>query len=149
MLAGTALSAGSSAKPITQEVTITVSDGTTLACGLVLPGGDPPTAGWPGVILFPGLGQTHAALETTATSSFAPAGLVSLTCDPRGTGASGGKFDLAGTQDVADARDLFAWLAGQAAVSDTEIGAFGLSSGGAVVWNAAVAGVPFKAIVPA
>ena len=34
-------------------------------------------------------------------------------------------------------------------VSDTQIGALGLSLGGGEVWNAAVAGVPFKAIVPA
>jgi len=32
----------------TQEVTIQVSDGTKLACGLVLPDGNPPPGGWPG-----------------------------------------------------------------------------------------------------
>jgi hypothetical protein len=50
---------------------------------------------------------------------------------------------------VQDARDLFDWLAARSDVSDTRIGAFGLSLGGGAVWNAAVAGVPFKAIVPA
>src|SRR5581483_3760686 len=44
---------------------------------------------------------------------------------------------------------LFTWLAARNDVSDTQIGAFGLSLGGGEVWNAAVAGVPFKAIVPA
>src|SRR2546423_10520771 len=33
-------------------------------------------------------------------------------------------------------------------VSDTQIGALGFSLGGGAVWNATVAGVPFKAIVP-
>src|SRR6266496_2156905 len=81
--------------PTTQELTITVSDGTKLACGLVLPGGSPPAGGWPGLLLFHGLGQTHAYMETIANAAFA------------------------------------------------------LSLGGGAVWNAAVAGVPFKAIVPA
>lgn len=133
----------------TQELTLTVSDGTKLACGLVLPGGSPPDSGWPGLLLFPGLGQTHAAMETIANASFAPAGFASLTCDERGTGASGGAFDLAGPTDVQDVHDLFTWLAARSYVSDTEIGAFGLSAGGAEVWNAAAAGVPFEAIVPA
>lgn len=144
MLAGTR--AGG---PTTQELTITASDGTKLACGLVLPGGSPPSSGWPGLLLFHGLGQTHAFMETIATVAFAPAGFASLACDARGTGASGGKFGLDGSAEVQDARDLFASLASRPDVSDTEIGGFGLSLGGGAVWNAAVAGVPFKAIVPA
>ena len=48
-----------------------------------------------------------------------------------------------------DAQDLFNWFAARSDVSDTKIGALGLSLGGGEVWNAAVAGVPFKAIVPA
>jgi hypothetical protein len=79
---------------------------------------------------------------------FAPAGFASLACDARGTGASGGNFDFDGAKDVQDARDLFDWLAARPDISDTEIGAFGTGLGGAEVWNAAVAGVPFKAIVP-
>jgi predicted acyl esterase len=50
---------------------------------------------------------------------------------------------------VQDAQDLFDWFANRNDVSNTQIGAFGLSLGGGEVWNAAVAGVPFKAIVPA
>ncbi|HZT94956.1 MAG TPA: CocE/NonD family hydrolase [Gaiellaceae bacterium] len=135
--------------PSTQELTITASDGTKLACGLVLPGGSPPTGGWAGVLLFHGLGQSHAFMETIAQAALAPAGLASLACDARGTGASGGTFGLDGPQEVQDARDLFTWLAARNDVSDTQIGAVGLSLGGGEVWNAAVAGVPFKAIVPA
>lgn len=139
----------SAARASTQELTITVSDGTALACGLVLPSGSPPAGGWPGVILFHGLGQSHAAMETIAAAALAPAGFASLACDARGTGASGGTFGLDGPKEVQDAHDLFNWFAGQPEVSDTQIGAFGLSLGGGAVWNAAVAGVPFKAIVPA
>ena len=81
--------------------------------------------------------------------ALAPLGFASLACDARGTGASGGKFGLDGPNEVQDARDLFDWFAARTDVSDTQIGAFGLSLGGGEVWNAAVAGVPFKAIVPA
>ena len=88
-------------------------------------------------------------METIADAAFAPAGFASLACDARGTGASGGTFGLDGPSEVQDARDLFTWLAARTDVSDTQIGAFGLSLGGGAVWNAAVAGVPFKAIVPA
>jgi len=137
----------SAARASTQELTITVSDGTALACGLILPSGSPPAGGWPGVILFHGLGQSHAAMETIAGAALAPLGFASLACDARGTGASGGMFGLSGPKEVQDARDLFNWFAARGDVSDTQIGAFGLSLGGGAVLNAAVAGVPFKAIV--
>jgi len=149
VVAASSVSAGTRAAQATQELTITVSDGTKLACGLVLPGGSPPTGGWPGLLLFHGLGQTHAYMETIANAAFAPTRFASLACDARGTGASGGKFGLDGLKEVQDARDLFTWLAARSDVSDTRIGAFGLSLGGGAVWNAAAAGVPFKAIVPA
>jgi len=131
-----------------QELTITASDGTPLACGLVLPDGQPPAGGWPGLLLFHGLGQTHATAETAATLGFAPAGYASLACDARGLGGSGGRFGLDGPRETQDARDLFSWLAARPDVSDTAIGAFGISLGGGAVWNAAAAGVPFRAIVP-
>lgn len=88
-------------------------------------------------------------MEALATHAFAPAGLASLTCDERGTGDSQGSYDLAGPNDVADVQALFAWFTARSDISDTEIGAYGEAAGGAEVWNAAVAGVPFKAIVPA
>jgi alpha-beta hydrolase superfamily lysophospholipase len=134
--------------PTTKELTIKASDGTSLACGLVLPGGSPPSGGWPGLLLFHGLGGSHTDLEPIAQAAFAPAGFASLACDTRGTGGSGGRFGLDGAREVQDTRDLFNWLAARSDVSNTQIGAFGLSLGGGEVWNAAAAGVPFKAIVP-
>jgi hypothetical protein len=133
--------------PTTQEITVTGSGGVQLACGLTLPVGSPPAGGWPGLLLFPGF-FPHAFMEPLARATFAPAGFASLTCDQRGTGSSDGAADLAGPADVADAQALFDWLAARPDVSDTEIGAYGETLGGAEVWNAAVAGAPFKAIVP-
>jgi pimeloyl-ACP methyl ester carboxylesterase len=139
----------SAARASSQELSITVSDGTTLACGLVLPSGSPPPGGWPGLLLFHGLGQSHGVMDAIADAAFAPAGFASLACDARGTGSSGGTFGLDGPKEGQDARDLFNWLAARSDVSDTQIGALGLSLGGGAVWNAAVSGVPFKAIAPA
>jgi alpha-beta hydrolase superfamily lysophospholipase len=131
-----------------QPVTITASDGTTLACSIVEPDGTPPSGGWPAVILFHGLGGSHTDMEPLATQALAPAGYASLECDARGTGASGGVWGLDGPREDQDARDLFTWLAARPEISDTQIGAFGISLGGGAVWNATAAGVPFKAIVP-
>jgi len=139
---------GASADSGWTTVSIPASDGTPLACAYVIPSGTAPAGGWPGVILFHGLGQSYADMEPIG-AAMAQFGFAALACDARGTGASGGKWGLDGPREVQDAQDLFSWFAGRADVSDTQIGAFGLSLGGGVVWNAAAAGVPFKAIVPA
>jgi dienelactone hydrolase len=139
---------GASAAPGWTEVTIHASDATPLACAYIVPSGTAPTGGWPGVILFPGLGQSHIDMEQYG-SALAQFGFAALACDARGTRSSGGKFGLDGPRDVQDAQGLFNWFAARSDVSDTAIGAFGLSLGGGEVWNAAAAGVPFKAIVPA
>jgi alpha-beta hydrolase superfamily lysophospholipase len=132
-----------------QPVTVTASDGVPLACSFVEPDGTPPPGGWPAVVLFHGLGESRTDMEPIATQAFAPVGLASLECDARGTGASGGQFGLDGPREDQDAQDLYNWLSARPDISDTQIGAFGVSLGGGAVWNAVAAGVPFKAIVPA
>ena len=140
--------AGSALAATPQELTIPASDGTRLACALVEPDGTPPGGGWPALMLFHGLGGTHQDMEPLATQALAPAGYASLMCDARGQGASGGLFGLDGPREIQDVRDLFAWLTARPEISDTAIGALGISLGGGAVWNATAAGVPFKAIVP-
>src|SRR5689334_11704580 len=125
-----------------------MSDGAKLACSLTLPDGTPPAGGWPGVMLFHGLGGKHQELEPLATQFLAPAGYAALACDARGHGTSEGLFGLDGPRDVQDTKELFSWFTARPDVSDTQIGALGVSLGGGAVWNATVAGVPFKAIVP-
>ena len=125
-----------------------MSDGAKLACSLVEPDGAAPTAGWPAVMLFHGLGGRHQDMEPIATQFLAPAGYAALECDARGHGTSEGLFGLDGARDVQDTRELFTWLTARPEISDTQIGALGISLGGGAVWNATTAGVPFKAIVP-
>jgi alpha-beta hydrolase superfamily lysophospholipase len=131
-----------------QQLTIPASDGTQLACSLLLPDGTAPAGGWPAVMVFHGLGGTHQDIEGTAAQYFAPAGFASLMCDARGHGASGGLFGLNGPRDVQDTKELFAWLTARPDISDTAVGGLGVSLGGGAVWSAATSGVPFKAIVP-
>ncbi|MDX6470045.1 MAG: type transport system ATP-binding protein [Gaiellaceae bacterium] len=132
-----------------QQLTIPMSDGVQLACSLVEPDGAPPAGGWPALMLFHGLGGTHEQLlEPLAVQFLAPAGYATLECDARGHGLSGGLFGLDGPRDVQDTRELFTWLTARPEISDTRIGAYGYSLGGGAVWNAAAAGVPFKAIAP-
>jgi len=148
LAAALVLAGGAPAAVAPQELTITAADGTALSCALVEPEGTPPAGGWPAVMLFHGLGGKHQDMEPFAVSALAPAGFASLMCDARGHGTSGGLFGLDGPTDVADTQFLFNWLTARPEISDTQIGAFGISLGGGAVWNAAVAGVPFKAIVP-
>jgi branched-chain amino acid transport system substrate-binding protein len=147
-VAALALACAASANAATpQQLTIPMSDGVQLACSVVVPDGTPPAGGWPGVMLFHGIGGTHHDVEPIAMQSLAPAGYETLECDARAHGASGGSFTLDGPRDVQDTRELFDWFA--ARLGNTNIGAVGFSLGGGLLWSSLAAGVPFKAAVPA
>jgi branched-chain amino acid transport system substrate-binding protein len=146
LLAALALGGSASAATAPQELTIAASDGAKLACGLFEPEGTPPSGGWPAIMMFHGLGGKRQDLYPLGVQ-FAP-GFASLMCDARGHGQSEGLFGLDGPRDVQDTKELFAWLTARPEISDTQIGALGISLGGGAVWNATTAGVPFKAIVP-
>jgi pimeloyl-ACP methyl ester carboxylesterase len=140
--------AGAANAATPQQLTVTVSDGAKLACSVTTPDGSPPTGGWPGVMLFHGLGGKHQDVEPIATGFLAPAGYASIACDARGHGASPCCWALAAPPVVQDVKDLFAYFTTRPDVSDTQIGALGISLGGGTIWNAATSGVPFKALVP-
>ena len=61
-----------------------------------------------------------------------------LTADRR----SGGFASLDGPREVADVRSELQWFAGLPEVSDTQIGACGISLGGGAVWNASSPAFP-------
>src|SRR4051794_34426689 len=148
LLCASGSTAARSDAPTLQEVTITGAGGVQLACDFVLPPGTAPDGGWPGIVLFPTPGVSlDAYYYDGSLTVFAYDGFASVACYERGTGSSGGSFDLAGPLDAQDAQAIFSWFAAQPNVSPTEIGAEGFDLGGAEVWDAAVAGVPFKAIV--
>ncbi len=129
-----------------QDVAIPTSDGVKLASTLYLPDGQPPTGGWPAIMLLHGLGGDREDMNTLAELAFLPGEEYAvLTFDARGHGKTGGLFTLDGPREVADVREAFAWLAARPDIADDRIGAWGISYGGGAVWNALAAGVPFAA----
>jgi predicted acyl esterase len=131
-----------------QDVTIPMDDGVPIAATLSVPDGTPPEGGWPALVFLHGLAgnrqQMNALVESypALTSAYAI-----LTFDARGHGESGGLVGIDGPREVADTRAVFGWLAARSDVSDTKIGAWGISYGGGAVLNSLVAGVPWSAVV--
>ena len=122
-----------------------MDDGVPIFASVLEPGGAPPVGGWPGVMMFHGLGGSHNDLVTLA-QSYVAKGYAVFIPDARGHGKSGGFVSLDGPREVADVRTEFQWFAGLPDVSDTQIGAWGISLGGGAAWNSVVAGVPFRAL---
>ena len=128
-----------------KEVALTMDDGVRIDAALLLPDGTAPAGGWPAVMMFHGLGGNHTGLVPLA-QSYVAKGYAVLVPDARGHGTSGGFVSLDGPREVADVRTEFQWLAALPEISDTQIGAWGISLGGGAAWNSVTAGVPFKAL---
>jgi predicted acyl esterase len=128
------------------EVSLTMDDGVHIDASLLVPAGDAPAGGWPAVMMFHGLGGNHKSLADGLAPAYLAKGYAVLAPDARGHGTSGGFVSLDGPREVADVRAEFQWLAARAEISDTQIGAWGISLGGGAAWNSVVAGVPFKAL---
>jgi predicted acyl esterase len=137
---------GATAAPWTKtDLNVTATDGEQLASTLYEPVGAPPVGGWPAIIMFHGLGGTRASMNTIAELTFANEGYAVLTSDHRGHGQSTGLFNTDGPMEVEDALALFNWLAARPEIDKAHIGAWGISLGGGIVWQALRAGVRFAA----
>lgn len=128
-----------------KDLSLTMDDGVRIDAALLVPDGAAPQGGWPAIMMFHGLGGSHNSLIPIATSYLARGYAVFLP-DARGHGTSGGFVSLDGPREIADVRAEFQWLAARPEISDTQIGAWGISLGGGAAWNSTVAGVPFKAL---
>ena len=122
-----------------------MTDGTRIAYDLYEPDGTAPTAGWPAVLVLHGLGGSKDDMAPVA-EALAAHGYAALAYSARGQGTSTGDLELAGPKEISDERAMEQWLAGLPEVSDTQIGAWGISYGGGQVWNGVAAGIPFKAV---
>ena len=122
-----------------------MDDGARIDAALLVPDGTAPTGGWPAIMLFHGLGQKHGDLLPIA-QTYVAKGYAVFVPDARGHGTSEGFVSLDGPREVADIRTELDWLAARPEVSDTQIGAWGISLGGGAAWNSVVAHVPFKAL---
>jgi ABC-2 type transport system ATP-binding protein len=122
----------------------TMSDGVAIAYDLYEPDGTAPRGGWPGVVIMHGLGGTKDDMAPIA-EVFAAHGYAALAYSDRGHGTSGGVVGLAGPDDVATERAMFDSFRDRPEVSDTAIGAWGISYGGGQAWNGLTAGIPYRA----
>jgi len=121
-----------------------MSDGVKAAYDLYEPDGPAPAGGWQGVVVLHGLGGTKDDMAPIA-NVLAAQGYAALAYTARGHGTSGGDVGLAGPDDIATERAMESWFAGLPEVSDTQIGAWGISYGGGQTWNGLAAGIPYKA----
>ncbi len=141
------VAAGSASAFGRQDLKITADDGLPLAATLYLPSGTPPAGGWPAIIMFHGLGGSREDMNKLAQFAFLPGDTYAvLTYDARGHGETGGLIGIDGPREIADAREVFDWLAARPDINRKEIGAWGISYGGGAVWNSLVAGVPWAAV---
>src|SRR5206468_605136 len=108
----------------------------------------PPAGGWPAIVFLHGLAGNRQQINALV-EGYGPltSGYAILTFDARGHGDSGGLVGIDGPREVADTRAVYDWLAARPDVSDTRIGAWGISYGGGAVFNSLVAGVPWAAVV--
>jgi predicted acyl esterase len=131
-----------------QDLSIPMDDGVPIAATLYLPDGTPPPGGWPAIVVLHGLGGTRQQMNALIEGyGLTGLGYALLTFDARGFGESGGLVGLDGPREVADTRAVRDWLAARPDVSDTKVGALGVSYGGGAVFNSLVAGVPWAAVV--
>ena len=131
-----------------QDVTIPMDDGVTIAATLYLPDASPPAGGWPALVFLHGLSGKRQDMNALAEGfGFTGGSYAVLTFDARGHGESGGLVGIDGPREVADTRAIHNWLAARPDVSDTKIGAWGISYGGGAVFNSLAAGVPWGAAV--
>ena len=131
-----------------QDVAIPVDDGVSIAATLYFPDRSPPAGGWPAIVFLHGLAGDRASMNALAEATgFVGQDYAVLTFDARGHGQSGGLVTIDGPREVADTRAVHAWLAARGDVSDTSIGAWGISYGGGAIFNSLAAGVPWRAVV--
>lgn len=138
--------AGSTAARV--DVTIPMDDGASIAATLYVPDGAPPGGGWPAIVFLHGLSGNRQQMNALVEGyGFTNGQYAILTFDARGHGESTGLVGIDGPREVADTRAIRDWLAARADVSDTNVGAWGISYGGGAIFNSLVAGVPWTAVV--
>ena len=131
-----------------QDVSIPMDDGVSIAATLYVPDGAAPAGGWPAIVFLHGLSGNRQQMNALVEGyGFTGRSYAILTFDARGHGESGGLVGIDGPREIADTRAVRDWLAARSDVSDTKIGAWGISYGGGAVFNSLVAGVPWAAVV--
>jgi pimeloyl-ACP methyl ester carboxylesterase len=131
-----------------QDLTIPMDDGVSIAATLYVPDGAPPVGGWPAIVFLHGLSGNRQQMNALVEGyGFTGGSYAILTFDARGHGQSGGLVGIDGPREVADIRAIHDWLAARPEISETTIGAWGISYGGGGIFNSLAVGVPWTAVV--
>ena len=117
-----ALTFGTAAAGAAPTTYIPMPDGIKLAANLVLPSGTAPAGGWPTAFTYDGY-------DGGTSSSTGPNGFAKLHVSIRGTGCSGGQFDLFDLQHARDGVNVIRWIK-QQDWSNDRVGLIGHSYGG-------------------
>jgi predicted acyl esterase len=132
-----------------QELAIPMEDGVSIAATLYVPDGAAPAGGWPAIVFLHGLAGNRQQMNALVEGYGFTNGFAVLTFDARGHGQSGGlvgSVGPGGPREITDIRAVRDWLAARGDVSDTRIGAWGISYGGGFALDSLVAGVPWAAV---
>ena len=121
-----------------------MKDGTSIAYDLYEPDGAAPAGGWPGVVVLHGLGGSKDSMAAIA-QVFVSHGYAALAYTARGHGTSTGSVELAGPSETSDEIAMGAFFRALPEVSNTNIGAWGISYGGGQTWNGLAKGIDYKA----
>ncbi|WP_369601515.1 alpha/beta fold hydrolase [Hahella sp. SMD15-11] len=129
------------------EVIALTSGGDRLVAHWYVPDGDTPATGWPAVLVV------HGAIDykehfADLAHALTRQGLAVLVPDMRGHGESGGRrYHVRIREWVEDVAAALDWLSARPDINADRIGAFGFSSGGTAVLEAAAAGLPLRTLV--
>jgi putative CocE/NonD family hydrolase len=140
-----------------ERTDVRMSDGITLSATVTRPAdpasGQPVRGSFPVLLTITPYGKDEPAfrgVNVTPAADYVPYGYIDVVVDARGTGSSGGSFELFGPREVQDSVELIGWAA-HVPGSDGRVGMVGESSLGLSQLYAAGAvgpGSPLKAIFP-
>ncbi|MGH2785668.1 MAG: CocE/NonD family hydrolase [Actinomycetota bacterium] len=111
---------------------VTMADGTLIAVNIQFPSGASPVGGWPTIIQIDGYGGASAPMNADG-KTFGNGNYVAVHMSLRGTGCSGGQFDLFDRRSSEDGRQVIEWLAAQD-WSNGKVAIWGHSYSGLTGW---------------
>jgi predicted acyl esterase len=138
----------SSLKSFTEiEFWLTLSDGVKLDCTKFIPDGNPPSGGWPCIILCHGYGLDKYS-EIDYAEDLADNGFYTITYSMRGQGESEGVSNLISTTEMYDFIRVIQYVIDDANTNNSKIGAVGGSQGGIIPFMAACNSANLRCIIP-
>ncbi len=126
---------------VSQDVTLTMRDGVTLA-GVVT---KPPVGTWP-LVVVPGTFAGDGIKTDGIAAALAARGYVTISYTERGFGESTGLIDAAGPKDVADTSDVISWALANTPSDPSRIGLISVSYGAGFLPMVAASDPRVKAI---